>query len=560
LANRFHSSAARLAAIFVLAGATSACHWLAHYDCPSCACADGGESVSDGDSSHDGADVKSPGLEITSVSAASLVVRAGQIDLPITVKLRNTTQTSLDITRVTLRFADLATTSRDAEFSATCLELPLTLQSKQEAMVPCTVDVLQPANTGYALIDAHASWQMQGNRHETEGAQQTDGWQVIAGKRLLVTTLLDENQIGADPATELAAGNTLSLREAILIANALGASEQAAVIQFEPSVFKTGSVIELTEALPDLMRDGTVIDGEGADVTISGAGISPMEHISALYIAADHVTIRKIHMRDTGGAKGVHCLNLGFGNNLKLTASRFSGCGKSEDGHGAQVMIDRGSNHRIYECTFENGERDGLFLDKHTWDSRVHDNTMIRNGDDGLTISGRRTIVWNNVIADNGDHGVETAGHDHILKRNTFDKENMAIGVYETISTEIVENKFSNCYIAIRLEVNVKHVQAKRNLFTRCNQPIEIKSGLNEGVAPPTIDAHDSQQISGSAGVVEGTVELYAVDGDQLRPLVLLPVQGGKWSYRFKSTPPPKIAATVTTTNGSTSAFCAPSP
>jgi hypothetical protein len=108
--------------------------------------------------------------------------------------------------------------------------------------------------------------------------------------------------------------------------------------------------------------------------------------------------------------------------------------------------------------------------------------------------------------------------------------------------------------------VNVKHVQAKRNLFTRCNQPIEIKSGLNEGVAPPTIDAHDSQQISGSAGVVEGTVELYAVDGDQLRPLVLLPVQGGKWSYRFKSTPPPKIAATVTTTNGSTSAFCAPSP
>ncbi|MEO1171917.1 MAG: hypothetical protein AAFX94_07670, partial [Myxococcota bacterium] len=196
---------------------------------------------------------------------------------------------------------------------------------------------------GTVRVDALAvGTDARGNDFAVNGADTTALLPVIAITTLMVTTTEDENTLGASRALA-DAGETLSLREAILLANS---GDPPVLIDYDEGL--EGSSLQLSSALPSLTANQVIVDGRGMEVIGSSTGDEDYEWL----IVGDDVIVRGLSL--TGFSRdGLGCLGTSpESDRLLLDQVAFTNCA----GSGAAVVIDGGFGHSLSRCDFS-GER-----------------------------------------------------------------------------------------------------------------------------------------------------------------------------------------------------------
>lgn len=227
---------------------------------------------------------------------------------------------------------------------------------------------------------------------------------------LEVTTAQDEADPGAT--AELPGGSGLSLREAILLANATGAPRR---IRF------SGPMILVLARLPQLTANGSSIVG-GAGVVLDFRAQDPSSPDACLTLAgADQALIRL----ELQGCPGPVLLDRGVRN--RISECRFSpgartglgvrlsgadgvfGPGNEVEAFAAGCLEVRGTGIRV-EGNRLHGCGTGVEVENNADSAALRLNLVYANRGDGAWVGRAGSVqLWNNTVAGNGGDGIELA-------------------------------------------------------------------------------------------------------------------------------------------------------
>jgi parallel beta-helix repeat protein len=247
---------------------------------------------------------------------------------------------------------------------------------------------------------------------------------------IMVTTQLDEQDVGATPASP--GGTGLSLREAIIYANGRAGKQTV----FVPS----GYVIGIVDTLPnstdvsglDVVADGAALDGSGtnpneacvqlntSDARFYGLEIFNCGGVGVQFIGGSNNRVARCYIHDN--EVGVYMSGSGnfFGPDNEVTGNVNMGV------HVA------GANTVEFNQVHGNPAR-GIFLGGGAAGSTVRGNTVYQNGTDGIFVANQAddSVVVHNTVHDNTSSGVYIGGSaSGIDFRNNILSQNGAWGVF----------------------------------------------------------------------------------------------------------------------------------
>lgn len=392
-------------------------------------------------------------------------------------------------------------------------------------------------------------------------------WTTLDATVLTVDQLDDVDDIQERDPIRANAGPTLSLREALLIANAAPA---VAVIRFARALFgESGApgVVRVARPLPALKRAGLQVDGGGGLVELRAEDTAGFVEPLLEVLGAD-VVLAHLSVISTGDRP---CLRARLTSGLRLLNCVFDACGGTQPAAPGQVVLSGSAGQAEPARLVASGNEfrnnplgDGLRVDGAVSAAIVF-NRFWRNKRHGLALSGGAGThdVALNRFDDNGVSGANLLGTSAAsLRLNSFvgnggDSNAAALEVQDSSGVVLEGNTFARNTADIRVDAASAGVTIRSNVFdARQAKLIEIAAGGNGGVQPPALGPADGTAVGGEAPVAGGLVELFVEnDAAELRHVgELLPVENGRWTG---SAPWPRnrLCATVTSAEGSTSTF-----
>ncbi len=374
---------------------------------------------------------------------------------------------------------------------------------------------------------------------------------------LTVTVRDDEDDTAGAPTLEAAGGaQDLSLREALRIA---ASATTPYSIRFSPAVFDAqlpGVIVvdPALGALPALSLAGTWLDGRGAGVVIDGSLAGEM---SGLVVTGADVAVLGLTVR--GFVQS--CVRVDA-DRFALVDSTVSACGAP-----AQVDLLSGQGHRLNGCIISGANGTGLSLSSATSGAVISNCEVSSSQRQGLELRGVSHQVHDCLFNFNNLYCLLTEDLTSTRLRGNHFVRNGAMSpgqgnaptIYVKGSTS--DLTLEECLVAqgykqgMFVQSGATRIRSTRTDFLEnADQAIELELGANQGVLPPTIDSFDGQRVQGGSTVEGGTIEVFSSTSTGYTYLASTQVQGGAFELSI-GPPQNQVAATLTTPEGSTSAF-----
>ncbi|UCH86086.1 MAG: right-handed parallel beta-helix repeat-containing protein [Dehalococcoidia bacterium] len=309
-------------------------------------------------------------------------------------------------------------------------------------------------------------------------------------------------------------------------------------------VFEEGLALDITlnSALPPLGTGDDTVDGSSASVAIHGGGTDAFD---CFEITSDGNTIRLVGVMECKTAVWIH----GGKNNAieppyiwsSATGVSITGSGTSGNsvmrvlvqGNGRNIRISGGAHHNIIESNriVNSTESDGVSI----WGSGTNSNEVKGNwiGTNSLG-EPQPNKVWGVGIGD---------GAQGNLIGGTSPDEGNVIAFNTEAGVFVQEGALYN---TIR----------GNSIYSNGGKGIELASGGNAELAPPTVDSVGS--VFGTA-CATCTIDVYSDEEDEGRVYEGSTTADGDGNWSFSGTPGgPNITATATDSDGNTSEFSEP--
>lgn len=499
----------------------------------------------DGDQT-DGSGVTAVPPRIISVTTDQSRLVAGQL-FSAQVTVENTTEIGLRSLSLSLLF-DVAGSDVSGSFVVTSDQAVTLPAPNSVAAVDFAVRINERFAGGTVRVDALAvGLDGSGASFATNGAETVAVITVVPITTLTVNTSADENTLGSETTLE-SAGETLSLREAILIANA---SEPPVLIDYAANLPERS--ITLGEPLPTLTANQVIVDGTELELIPSGSGVADYSWM----VAGEDVIIRGLSMRSFQ-RQGLGCLGTTEeSERLLLDTVTFDDCAGSK----AAVSLNQGTGHSVLDSTFV-GER----AIRATGSVSLTVQASSFAGAEALHITEGEEIILSDNSLSGGAAGaiaIRLSAEQFTVRRNFIENTDIGSGPAISIASSafgtVSDNTFSGSRRAdVQFGEDVDTVDVRDNIHSTTAYPLRYGS-VNPTLPAPTISRFDGESVTGSTDQSGRLDILVARSGQSVWELASrIAHPGGEFSAAIPSPRGAAVTALLTPLNQSTSPAAVP--